>query len=41
MAPDRRDYLFEQTSERIGRRPDGRIRRRWLAMLHVARRRET
>ena len=39
MAPDKRGYLFEQVRERVRRRPDGRIRRHWLAVLHVARRR--
>lgn len=41
MAPEKREHLFEQIRLRIGRRADGRVRRHWLALMHVARRRDT
>ena len=39
MEADKREYLFGEIRRRIGARPDPRIRRHWLAILHVARRR--
>jgi SAM-dependent methyltransferase len=41
MAPERRDRLFAEIRHRSAMRPDGRIRRGWGAVLHVARRRES
>jgi len=38
MAPEKRERLDQAVRERIGQRPDGRIRRHWHAILHVARR---
>jgi SAM-dependent methyltransferase len=38
MAPDKREHLFDEIRRRIGARPDPRVRRHWLAILHVARR---
>ena len=35
-----RDRLFSVIRERLGQRPDGRLRRQWGAVLQVARRRE-
>jgi SAM-dependent methyltransferase len=39
MEPDKREHLFGEIKRRIGARPDPRVRRHWLAILHVARRR--
>jgi SAM-dependent methyltransferase len=39
MDPAKRERLFAEVRRRIGARPDGRVRRHWLAILHVARRR--
>ena len=41
MQPWQRDRLYSEIRRRLGRRPDGRVRRGWGAVLHVARRRET
>jgi len=38
MEPDKRMRLFAQMRRLIGARPDRRIRRHWLTILHVARR---
>ena len=38
MEPDKRMRLFAQMRSLIGARPDGRIRRHWLTILHVAHR---
>lgn len=40
MAPDKREHLYGEIRQRIGARPDGRVRRHWLAILHVAKRLE-
>jgi hypothetical protein len=37
MEPDKREHLFAEIRRRIGARPDSRVRRHWLAILHVAR----
>jgi SAM-dependent methyltransferase len=39
MAPARREHLFAEIRRRIAAREDQRVRRHWLAILHVARRR--
>ena len=38
MAPWQRDRLFGEIRRRMGERGDGRLRRHWGAVLHVARR---
>ena len=38
MEQAKRDHLYREIRERIGRRPDGHVRRHWYAVLHVARR---
>jgi SAM-dependent methyltransferase len=38
MDPAKREYLYREIRERIEGRPDRRVRRHWLAILHVARR---
>jgi len=38
MDPANRARLYREIRERIGRRSDPRVRRHWLAILHVARR---
>ena len=38
MAPWQRDRLYGVIRRRLARRPDGRLRRHWGAVLHVARR---
>jgi SAM-dependent methyltransferase len=40
MQPWQRGRLYSEIRRRLGRRPDGRVRRGWGAVLHVARRRE-
>ncbi len=40
MEQWQRDRLYGAIRERLARRPDGRLRRHWGAVLHVARRRE-
>lgn len=40
MEPWKRDRLFGEIRARLGRRADGRLRRHWGAVLHVARRRD-
>jgi SAM-dependent methyltransferase len=39
MAPREREHLFAEIRRRLAAREDGRVRRHWLAILHVARRR--
>jgi SAM-dependent methyltransferase len=39
MEQWKRDRLYGQIRRRLARRPDGRLRRHWGAVLHVARRR--
>jgi len=39
MAPWQRDRLFGEIRRRLAERPDGRLRRHWGAVLHIARRR--
>jgi SAM-dependent methyltransferase len=39
MDPAKREHLFAEIGRRIGARPDPRLRRHWLAILHVAKRR--
>jgi SAM-dependent methyltransferase len=38
MEAEKRQHLYREIRERIGRRPDQRVRRHWYAILHVARR---
>ncbi len=38
MEPTKRERLYREIRERIGRRHDGRVRRHWYSILHVARR---
>jgi SAM-dependent methyltransferase len=38
MDPDKRERLFDEIRRRIAVRRDPRVRRHWLAILHVARR---
>lgn len=38
MAPWQRDRLYGEIRRRLAARPDGRLRRHWGAVLHVARR---
>ncbi len=40
MAPWQRERLYGAIKEGLARRPDGRLRRGWGAVLHVARRRD-
>jgi SAM-dependent methyltransferase len=40
MEPWRRDRLYGAIRERLAERPDGRLRRGWGTVLHVARRRD-
>jgi SAM-dependent methyltransferase len=40
MAPGRRNHLYGQIRRRLAERADGRLRRHWGAVLHVARRSE-
>ena len=40
MEPWQRDRLYGAIRERLASRPDGRLRRGWGAVLHVARRRD-
>lgn len=39
MKPEKRDFLYAEIRRRISRRLDRRVRRHWLAILHVAHRR--
>ncbi|HZZ49757.1 MAG TPA: class I SAM-dependent methyltransferase [Pseudonocardia sp.] len=39
MEPAKREYLYSRISELLASRPNGRLRRHWGAVLHVARRR--
>ena len=38
MRPDQREYLYAEIRRRLAQRLDGRLRRHWGAVLHVARR---
>ncbi len=38
LAPGQRDRLYGEIRRRLAARPDGRLRRHWGAVLHVARR---
>ena len=40
LAPGQRDRLYTEIRRRLAQRPDGRVRRHWGAVLHVARRRD-
>ena len=40
MEPSKRAHLFAEVRRRLADRQDGRVRRHWLAILHVARRLE-
>ncbi len=40
MQPWQRERLYGEIRRRLAERPDGRLRRHWGAVLHVARRRE-
>ena len=40
MEPGQRDRLYTEIRRRLGERPDGRLRRHWGAVLHIARRRD-
>lgn len=37
MEPAKRDHLYREIRQRIGQRPDPRVRRHWYAILHVGR----
>ena len=37
LAPWQRERLYGEIRRRLGERPDGRVRRHWGAVLHVAR----
>ena len=39
--PEQREHLYAEVRRRLAQRPDGRIRRGWGAVLHVARLRNT
>jgi SAM-dependent methyltransferase len=39
MEPAKREHLYREIRRRLAGRPDGRLRRHWGAVLHVARRR--
>lgn len=39
MEPARREHLYTEIRRRLAERPDGRLRRHWGAVLHIARRR--
>jgi len=41
MQPWQRERLYSEIRRRLGERADGRVRRGWGAVLHVARRRDT
>jgi SAM-dependent methyltransferase len=38
MEAAKREHLYAEIRQRIGKRPDPRVRRHWYAILHVARR---
>jgi len=38
MEAERREHLYREIRQRIGQRPDRRVKRHWYAILHVARR---
>jgi SAM-dependent methyltransferase len=38
MEPEKREQLYRAIRKRLAARPDGSVRRHWVAMLHVARR---
>ncbi len=38
MAPEKRAHLYGAIREKLAERPDGLVRRHWVATLHVARR---
>ncbi len=40
MAPWKRNRLYSEIRRRLSERPEGRLRRHWGAVLHVARRRD-
>ena len=40
MEPWQRERLYGEIRRRLAERPDGRLRRHWGAVLHVARRRD-
>jgi SAM-dependent methyltransferase len=40
MDREKRAFLYDEIRRRIGARADGRVRRHWCAILHVARRSE-
>jgi hypothetical protein len=40
MGEAKRARLYGEIRRRLAERPDGRLRRHWLAILHVARRLE-
>jgi SAM-dependent methyltransferase len=40
MEPDKREYLYHNVRELINARADPRVRRHWLAILNVARKRQ-
>jgi SAM-dependent methyltransferase len=40
MQTEKRAHLYQEIRNRIGRRSDQQVRRHWLAILHVARRRD-
>ena len=40
MQPWQRDVLYTEIRRRLAERPDGRLRRHWGGVLHIARRRD-
>jgi hypothetical protein len=40
MGEAKRERLYGEIRRRLAERPDGTLRRHWLAILHVARRRD-
>lgn len=40
MDAGKREHLYREIRQQIARRPDGRVRRHWATILHVARRRD-
>ena len=41
MDADKREYLYREIRGRVAARADGRVRRHWYAILHVARRKDS
>ena len=39
LDPDKREYLYRHVRDRINARPDASVRRHWLAILNLVRKR--